>query len=72
MGKHDGHRLVYVIDRCVAEIPVTITPDGDVTHPEGAEYEIVAFDGDSGIWCNDCDERIPGGEHGLSDSWMVV
>lgn len=72
MAKHDGHRLFYVLDRCTVQIPVTITPEGDVTSGEDAKYQIVEYDGDSTVWCDDCNERIVGGEDGLSDSWMVV
>lgn len=72
MSKHDGHKLVYVLDACIAEHEVTITPEGDVTYVPTSRFKITSFGGDSGIWCNDCDEQIHGGENGLSEEWQVV
>jgi len=72
MSKHDGHKLVYVLDRCTVQIPVVINDDGDVTHKEGADYAIIDYDGDAGIWCDDCNTSIHGGESGLSEEWQVV
>jgi hypothetical protein len=72
MSKHDGHKLVYVLDRCTVQIPVTMTLNGDVTHAADAQYEIIDYDGDSGIWCEDCKDSVHGGESGLSEEWQVV
>lgn len=72
MGKHDGHKIVYVLDHCIAQAPVTITADGNVAHPEDAQYEVIEYDGDGAVWCDTCNEQIYGGEHGLSKYWEVV
>jgi hypothetical protein len=72
MANHDGHKLVYVLNQCTAQIPVVMTEDGDVTHAENAQYEITDLDGDAGVWCDDCSERVYAGEDGLSEEWQVV
>jgi hypothetical protein len=69
---HEGHKLFYVLDRATVQVQVTITPEGDVTHAPDAEYEIIDFDGDAGIWCGTCNKRVYGGWEGLSEDWQVV
>jgi len=72
MGKHDGHKLIYVLNACVVEQVVTITADGNVTHVPDNDPEITDWDGDGTLYCDTCNEQIYGGEHGLSEYWEVV
>ena len=69
MATHEGHKLVYVYDHCVAQQTCVITPEGNVRVT--GDLEVIDFDGDARVYCDTCDERVYAGESGLSVDWEV-
>lgn len=67
--KHDGHNLDYVANECIVSFAATIDGDGDVVTSGAPRVDFI--DGDTFVWCNTCNERVYGGEGGLSENWQV-
>lgn len=70
MGTHEGHKLVYVYDRCVAQQVCEITPEGNVQVT--GDLEVIDIDGDTRVYCDTCDVQVYAGEGGLSVDWECV
>lgn len=70
MNTHEGHKLVYVYDRCVAQQTCEITPDGNVRVT--GYLEMVDIDGDTLVYCDTCDAQVYAGEGGLAVDWECV
>lgn len=70
MNKHDGHKLVYVYDRCVAQQVCEITAEGNVLVT--GDLEVIDIDGEARVYCDTCDERVHDGEGGLAEDWIVT
>lgn len=69
MNAHEGHKLVYVYDRCVTQQACEITAEGNVRVT--GDLEMVDIDGDTRVYCDTCDVQVYSGEGGLSVDWEV-
>ena len=70
MSVHEGHKLVYVYDRCVTQQACEITPEGNVRVT--GDLEVVDIDGDTRVYCDTCDVPVYAGDAGLAVDWQVV
>ena len=69
MSTHEGHKLVYVYDRCVTQQACEITPEGNVLVT--GDLEVVDIDGDARVYCDTCDVPVYAGDAGLAVDWEV-
>lgn len=67
--KHVGHQIKYGMTGVQTSQDARITPSGDVevTGP----VEIERINGDTFVYCADCDNRLLSGQDGLSEYWEV-